>query len=129
MTVFSRCLLILGVMLASACAQQPAPFTPPAERPILANEAPWPKNHFLGIAYHDVEDRDPDQAVVAVRTERLIEQLAWLRENGYQAVSVDQILAARRGGTPLPPKYTMLRFVDGYASCEPRAMAILRAYD
>jgi biofilm PGA synthesis lipoprotein PgaB len=71
-------------------------FTPPAERPTPANEAPWPKNHFLGIAYHDVEDRDPDQAVVAVRTERLIEQLAWLRENGYQAVSVDQILAARR---------------------------------
>ena len=36
---------------------------------------------MLGIAYHDVEDRDPDQAVVAVRTERMIEQLAWLREN------------------------------------------------
>ena len=52
-----------------------------------ANEQPWPKNHVLGIAYHDVEDRDPDQAVVAVRTERLIEQLAWLRENGYQPVT------------------------------------------
>ena len=79
MTVLSRCLLVLGVMLAAACAQQPAPYTPPAERPIAPNEAPWPKNHFLGIAYHDVEDRDPDQAVVAVRTERLVEQLAWLR--------------------------------------------------
>ncbi|MEO8493160.1 MAG: poly-beta-1,6-N-acetyl-D-glucosamine N-deacetylase, partial [Pseudomonas sp.] len=92
MTVLSRCLLVLGVMLAGACAQQPAPYTPPAERPVPAREAPWPKNHFLGIAYHDIEDRDPDQAVVAVRTERLIDQLAWLRENGYQPVSVDQIL-------------------------------------
>ncbi len=109
MTVLSRCLLVLGVMLAAACAQQPAPYTPPAERPIAPNEAPWPKNHFLGIAYHDVEDRDPDQAVVAVRTERLIEQLAWLRENGYQAVSVDQILAARRGGPALPPKAAPIR--------------------
>ena len=128
MTVLSRCLLILGVMLASACAQQPAPFTPPAERPTPANEAPWPKNHFLGIAYHDVEDRDPDQAVVAVRTERLIEQLAWLRENGYKAVSVDQILAARNGGPELPPKAIMLSFDDGYSSFYTRVMPILRAY-
>ena len=128
MTFLSRCLLVLGVLLASACAQQPAPFTPPAERPTPANEAPWPKNHFLGIAYHYVEDRDPDQAVVAVRTERLIEQLAWLRENGYQAVSVDQILTARRGGTPLPPKAIMLSFDDGYSSFYTRVMPILRAY-
>ena len=128
MTVLSRCLLVLGVLLASACAQQPAPFTPPAERPTPANEAPWPKNHFLGIAYHDVEDRDPDQAVVAVRTERLIEQLAWLRENGYKAVSVDQILAARNGGPELPPKAIMLSFDDGYSSFYTRVMPILRAY-
>ncbi|MFK7459904.1 poly-beta-1,6-N-acetyl-D-glucosamine N-deacetylase PgaB [Pseudomonas sp. Env-10] len=128
MTVLSRCLLVLGVMLAAACAQQPAPYTPPAERPIAPNEAPWPKNHFLGIAYHDVEDRDPDQAVVAVRTERLIEQLAWLRENGYQAVSVDQILAARRGGPALPPKAVVLSFDDGYSSFYTRVMPILRAY-
>ena len=124
MTFLSRCLLVLGVLLASACAQQPAPFTPPAERPTPPNEAAWPKNHFLGIAYHDVSDRDPDQAVVAVRTERLIEQLAWLRENGYQAVSVDQILAARRGGPALPPKAIML----GYSSFYTRVMPILRAY-
>ena len=128
MTVLSRCLLVLGVMLAAACAQQPAPYTPPAERPIAPNEAPWPKNHFLGIAYHDVEDRDPDQAVVAVRTERLIEQLAWLRENGYQAVSVDQILAARRGGPALPPKAVMLSVDDGYSSFYTRVMPILGAY-
>ncbi|AZE64386.1 biofilm PGA synthesis lipoprotein PgaB [Pseudomonas synxantha] len=129
MTLLSRCLLVLGVMLAAACAQQPAPFVPPAERPILASEAPWPKNHFLGIAYHDVSDNDPDQAVVAVRTERLIEQLAWLRENGYQAVSVDQVLAARRGGPTLPPKAVMLSFDDGYSSFYTRVMPILRAYN
>ena len=129
MTLLSRCLLVLGVLLAAACAQQPAPFTPPAERPTLASEAPWPKNHFLGIAYHDVEDNDPDQAVVAVRTERLIEQLAWLRENGYQAVSVDQVLAARRGGPTLPPKAVMLSFDDGYSSFYTRVMPILRAYN
>ncbi|MFO2466067.1 poly-beta-1,6-N-acetyl-D-glucosamine N-deacetylase PgaB [Pseudomonas sp. 15FMM2] len=128
MTIVSRCLLALGFLLASACAQQPAPYIPPAERLKSVNEAPWPKNHFLGIAYHDVNDRDPDQRVVAVRTERLIEQLAWLRENGYQAVSVDQVLAARAGGPELPRKAVMLSFDDGYSSFYTRVMPILRAY-
>eukprot|EP01132_Coremiostelium_polycephalum_P017168 gene17168-20581_t len=112
MPVLSRCLLALGLMLSSACAQQPAPFTPPAERLKPASE-----------------DRDPDQAVVAVRTERLIEQLAWLRENGYQPVTVDQILAARNGGPELPAKAIMLSFDDGYASFYTRVMPILRSYN
>lgn len=128
MSIFSRCCLVLGLLLCGACAQQAAPFTPPAERPKAASEAPWPKNHFLGIAYHDIEDRDPDQAVVAVRTERLIEQLAWLRENGYQPVTVDQILAARSGGAELPPKAILLTFDDGYSSFYTRVMPILRSY-
>lgn len=128
MSIFTRCCLVLGLLLCSACAQQAAPFTPPSERPQPVNEKPWPKNHFLGIAYHDVEDRDADQAVVAVRTERLIEQLAWLRNNGYQPVTVDQILAARSGGPELPPKAILLSFDDGYASFYTRVMPILRAY-
>ena len=72
MPLISRFILLLGVLLVSACAQQAPAFAPPSERPLAANEKPWPKNHVLGIAYHDVEDRDPDQAVVAVRTERMI---------------------------------------------------------
>ncbi|NWB31759.1 poly-beta-1,6-N-acetyl-D-glucosamine N-deacetylase PgaB [Pseudomonas gingeri] len=128
MPLISRCLLLLGVLLLGACAQPPAIFTAPGQRPLPANEAPWPKNQVLGIAYHDVEDRDPDQAVVAVRTERLLEQLAWLRENGYRPVSVDQILAARSGGTALPPKAVLLSFDDGYASFYTRVMPVLRSY-
>lgn len=87
------------------------------------------ENHVLGIAYHDVEDRDPDQAVVAVRTERLIEQLAWLRENGYQPVTVDQIMAARKGGPELPAKAVLLSFDDGYASFYTRVLPVLRSYN
>ncbi|NWA06923.1 poly-beta-1,6-N-acetyl-D-glucosamine N-deacetylase PgaB [Pseudomonas gingeri] len=128
MPLIMRCLLLLGALLLGACAQTPATFTAPAQRPLPANEAPWPKNQVLGIAYHDVEDRDPDQAVVAVRTERLLEQLAWLRENGYRPVSVDQILAARGGGPELPAKAVLLSFDDGYASFYTRVMPVLRSY-
>ena len=129
MPLISRCILLLGALILSACAQQAADFVPPAQRPLPDNEAPWPKNHVLGIAYHDIEDRDPDQAVVAVRTERMIEQLAWLRENNYRPVTVDQILAARKGGPELPPKAILLSFDDGYSSFYTRVLPVLRAYN
>jgi len=129
MPLISRFILLLGALLISACAQQAPAFAPPSERPLAASEKPWPKNHVLGIAYHDVEDRDPDQAVVAVRTERLIEQLAWLRENGYKPVTVDQIMAARKGGPELPAKAILLSFDDGYSSFYTRVLPVLRAYN
>ncbi|QXI31363.1 poly-beta-1,6-N-acetyl-D-glucosamine N-deacetylase PgaB [Pseudomonas vanderleydeniana] len=128
MLVITRCILLLGALLVGACAQKPAEFVAPAQRPVPANEAPWPKNHFLSLTYHDIEDRDPDQEVVAVRTERLIAQLAWLRENHYRPVTVDQILAARSGGPELPPKAVLLTFDDGYSSFYTRVMPILRSY-
>ena len=129
MPFISRFILLLGVLLVSACAQQAPAFAPPSERPVAANETPWPKNHVLGIAYHDIEDRDPDQAVVAVRTERMIEQLAWLRENDYTPVTIDQILAAHKGGPELPAKAILLSFDDGYASFYTRVLPVLRAYN
>jgi len=125
----TRCILLLAALVLSACAQQAPDFVAPRERPVPDNEAPWPKNHVLGIAYHNVDDRDPDQRVVGVRTERIIEQLAWLRENGYKPVTVDQILAARQGGPELPAKAVLLSFDDGYSSFYTRVLPILRSYN
>lgn len=128
MSLIERCILLLGALLLSACSQPAADFVAPAQRPLPNNEAPWPKNHVLGIAYHDIEDRNPDQRVVAVRTDRMLQQLAWLRENGYKPVTVDQILAARRGGPDLPAKAILLSFDDGYSSFYTRVMPVLRSY-
>ena len=92
-------------------------------------DQPWVQGHFLTLAYHDVEDEDPDQGFLSVRTDRLVDQLNWLRENGYQAVSVDQILAARQpGGKPLPERAVLLTFDDGYRSFLTRVLPILKAY-
>src|SRR5690606_18045739 len=65
---------------------------------------------------------------LAVRTDKLIEQLAWLRHSGYVAVSVDQILEAKQSGKPLPPKAVLLTFDDGYSSFYTRVYPILKAY-
>jgi len=80
------------------------------------------------IAWHDVEDANPDQTFVSVTSGQLVEQLNWLHENGYQPVSVDQILAARSGGIPLPEKAVLLTFDDGYASFYTRVLPLLRAW-
>ncbi len=128
MRVYRCFLLIVAACLLAACAKDIPVFTPPAERPVAAHEQAWPRNHVVVLAYHDVEDRDADQAYLSVRTDHLVGQLAWLRENGYQAVSVDQILAARSGGPPLPERAVLLTFDDGYSSFRTRVLPILKAY-
>jgi len=46
---------------------------------------------FIALAYHNVEDQDPDQKFVGVTTERLIAQLSWLQGNGYHPVTIDEL--------------------------------------
>jgi len=120
-------LLSFGLSLLAGCAQDIPRFTPPADRPVADTDRPWPPNHVLALAYHDVEDNDPDQRFLAVRTDLLVAQLQWLRDNGYQAVSVDRILAAGSGGAPLPPKAVLLSFDDGYSSFYTRVLPVLKA--
>jgi biofilm PGA synthesis lipoprotein PgaB len=86
------------------------------------------QGEFLGLCYHNVEDTDPDQQFNGVTTSKLVEQLAWLKHEGYHPVSVDQILEARAGGKPLPPKAVLLTFDDGYASFYTRVYPVLRAF-
>ncbi|CAB3864686.1 Poly-beta-1,6-N-acetyl-D-glucosamine N-deacetylase [Achromobacter anxifer] len=121
-------LLLLAILALTACAKDIPVYVPPQQRPVAPAEQPWVPGNFLALAYHDVEDEDPDQGFLSVRTDRLAEQLAWLRANGYQAVTVDQILAARQGGKPLPERAVLLSFDDGYRSFYTRVLPILKAY-
>jgi biofilm PGA synthesis lipoprotein PgaB len=126
--VFLRLLSLLAIAaLVSACASGAPPFVHPRDRALPHAERPWPANSFVTVAYHDVQDADVDARYLAVRTERLVAHFGWLRENGYQPVSVDQILAARDGGTPLPPKAVLLTFDDGYRSFYDRVYPLLQA--
>jgi len=121
--------LVAWVMVLAACAKNTQRFIAPAQRPVAANEQPWRPAQFLSIAYHDVEDQDPDQRFVGIGSGQLVEQLNWLYENGYQAVSVDQVLAAHAGRAPLPEKSVLLSFDDGYGSFYTRVLPILKAWN
>lgn len=123
-------LLTALLLLIVACTKNAAiSYSAPAERETLRADRPWPHNSFLAISWHEVEDDAADQRFLSVRTSALREQLAWLKAEGYQAVSVDQVLAAHRGETPLPPKAIMLTFDDGFSSFYRRVFPLLKAYN
>jgi poly-beta-1,6-N-acetyl-D-glucosamine N-deacetylase len=84
---------------------------------------------FQVICYHDVRDdpRDePDRYTVS--TSQLVQHFSWLKESGYNVVGIDDILAARRGGKPLPPKAVLLTFDDAYKSFRTKVFPLLKAF-
>ena len=81
------------------------------------------------LCYHDVQE---DVRVVpdpfAVDTAALVSQFAWLRENGYHVVRLDDVIAEREGRKALPEKAVMLTFDDGYRSVYTRVFLLLKLF-
>jgi biofilm PGA synthesis lipoprotein PgaB len=122
-------LLSLGLGLLAGCAKDIPPYLAPELRSMAPQEKPWPANQYLTLAYHAVQDNRADQTFLAVRTDQLLAQLSWLRDSGYRAVSVDQILAARDGGAALPARAVLLTFDDGYQDFYTRVLPMLRSFN
>lgn len=122
-------LMLVSIIMLTACiSQSRTSFIPPQDRESLLAEQPWPHNGFVASSWHNVEDEAADQRFMSVRTSALREQFAWLRENGYQPVSIAQIREAHQGGKPLPEKAVVLTFDDGYQSFYTRVFPILQAF-
>ena len=97
--------------------------------PVAAGPAVAVPGAFTVLCYHEARDevRDyPDP--YAVDTAALVRQFAWLRGNGYTPVSLDEIVAARQGGKPLPAKAVLLSFDDAYLSFYTRVYPLLREF-
>jgi biofilm PGA synthesis lipoprotein PgaB len=85
------------------------------------------KNRFFVLCYHDVvPENDGDR--YAVNTGRFVQQIEFLRHEGFTFISVDDILAARDGTKPLPPKAVLLTVDDAYLSFRTQVFPVLRAY-
>jgi len=89
---------------------------------------------FRVIAFHDVRanvrasfETSPEATAVDERT--FAETLAWLQYNGHHPVSLQQIVDARAGGKPLPPKPVLLTFDDGYRSAYTKVFPLLKRYN
>ena len=108
--------LLLGIFAACLAADAPA-----------AGDA---AGSFRVLCYHDVaEDVRVNPDPYAVDTAQLVSQFAWMKENGYHVVSLDDLIAARDGRRPLPEKAVMLTFDDGYRSLYTRVYPLLKLFN
>lgn len=129
-SLLSRALALAVAMgVLAGCAKDIPLYVPPEQRPVALQEQAWPSNRYLALAYHAVQDNQADQTFLAVRTDQLLAQLSWLRNQGYQAVSVQQILDAQRGSQALPAKAVLLSFDDGYQDFYTRVLPLLRSFN
>jgi peptidoglycan/xylan/chitin deacetylase (PgdA/CDA1 family) len=88
-----------------------------------------PPNTLHIIAYHDIAAR-PEELIdeYAITVDQLSAHFAWLKQQGYTAVRIDDVLAASRGERALPAKAVLLTFDDGLASVHKYAYPLLRLF-
>lgn len=83
---------------------------------------------FVALAYHEVVADNSPLTPTAVHVRDLAQQFAWLAANGWSAISVSQVLAARAGGPPLPAKAVLLSFDDGRSDFYSHAYPLLQRF-
>lgn len=83
-------------------------------------EAAAPGSEVIVLAYHHLDQPDTEWSVTAAQ---LTEQLTWLRDQGYESVTISRLVAAIEGEAPLPAKTVVITNDDGYA--ETRAFAAI----
>ncbi|MEI6200861.1 MAG: poly-beta-1,6-N-acetyl-D-glucosamine N-deacetylase PgaB [Enhydrobacter sp.] len=109
----TRALTLAVAMLAAAIA------------PALAQGQ---SQRFVSIALHDVVDRREDLSTDAVTTDRIVALFDWMKGDGWTAISIDDVDAARLGRRPLPQKAILLSVDDGYRSLYTRIYPLLKIY-
>ncbi len=81
--------------------------------------------HYLSIP---PAEADTIRLDLSVRPEQFESHLAYLRQAGYETISLEQLAFALSGQGDLPPKPIILTFDDGYRDNYDHAFPILRKY-
>ncbi len=81
------------------------------------------------LMYHEIAGRTESSSRLAVSPGAFSAQLAYLHDDGYQTVTVADLLTSLAGGNGrLPDRPVVLTFDDGYADFHSRAMPLLDRY-
>lgn len=81
--------------------------------------------HYISVPPPGADAYRLDLSVIP---ENLDRQMAWLFENGYTPITLNDLLYHLRLGWPLPEKPVVLTFDDGYADAYQNAFPILLKY-
>jgi peptidoglycan/xylan/chitin deacetylase (PgdA/CDA1 family) len=77
------------------------------------------------LAYHKVDDRF-ELGGTWITPGRFRKQMAWLRENDYQAVALSRAVELMQGGQSRKGKYVCLTFDDAYDGLYAQALPVLK---
>lgn len=78
------------------------------------------------LNYHRVSDIDGNALIVTVG--EFDAQMKWLADEGYEAITADELADFLERGTKLPRKPVLITFDDGYADNYENAFPILQKY-
>ncbi len=85
------------------------------------------------LMYHYISVPPPDADTyrldLSVTPDQFAAQLVWLRDNGYTAITLDDLYAALMHGARLPFRPVVLTFDDGYADAYDHAFRLLRKFN
>lgn len=83
-------------------------------------------SRVLVLMYHQVDlPRTAREARFCTRPQDFDQQMRWLQENGYTAVSLDVVVAHVRGQQRLPEKAIHITFDDGFVGVLEHAWPVL----
>ena len=79
------------------------------------------------LNYHQIND--VDENLLTVSTSEFETQMAWLAENGYQTITVSELLDFLDGKGSLPERPVLITFDDGYIDNYQCAFPILKKHN
>lgn len=82
------------------------------------------------LVYHNIVEKEEDKNndKDAMTTEEFNEQLKYLKENGYETISLDELYSWKNEGLNIPEKSVVITFDDGFYSFKYLAQQILQQY-
>lgn len=87
------------------------------------------QSNFKVLSFHDIVlEKTANSEIDDVTADNLINYFSWLKANGYNVISMQDILTAKKTGQPLPEKSIVLTFDDGYKSFYTHVMPLLKAF-